>query len=299
MKNKPTIFCFGEVLWDVFPEGKKIGGAPLNVALRLLSYGYAPKIISAVGDDDEGHEIRAYFNKNGLSQEFLQKDKTLPTGKVKVEIDPEGIASYDIITPVAWDNIEVNTSLEDALAQSDLFLFGSLAARSKASKNTLHTFLENAKFKVFDVNLRPPFYSHSHLMDLMLAADFIKFNTEELTEVCNYLGGKDNDYEGQLKFISDTTHTDQICVTLGADGAILYLHGKVYKQKGYKVNVQDTVGAGDSFLATLLDGILQQEAPEKTLQKACAVGALVSSKAGANPSITEAEIRQLISSTLA
>ena len=267
MKNKPTIFCFGEVLWDVFPEGKKIGGAPLNVALRLLSYGYAPKIISALGDDPEGQEIRAYFDKNGLSQEFLQKDKTRPTGKVKVEIDPEGIASYDIITPVAWDNIEVNRSLEDALGQSDLFLFGSLAARSKASKNTLHTFLEKANFKVFDVNLRPPFYSHAHIMDLMLAADFIKFNAEELTDICACLGGEETAYEGQIKFISETTRTDQICVTLGAHGAILYLHGKIYKQKGFKVNVQDTVGAGDSFLATLLEAFYSKKHPRKLCKK--------------------------------
>lgn len=296
MKSKKNIFCFGEVLWDVFPEGKQIGGAPLNVALRLLSYGYSPKVISAVGQDALGEEIIDYFNRTGLSTDFIQKDKTHPTGEVKVAIDAAGVATYDIITPVAWDNIVFEKETAEAFNQCHLFLYGSLALRNKASRKTLHSLLKKVEFKVFDVNLRPPFYSYTHVVDLMIESDFIKFNAEELTEICDYLGCSAPSIEGKIKFICATTRTQQVCVTLGANGAILFMHGNFYTQNAFYVEVQDTVGAGDSFLATLLDGILQKESPEKVLQRACAVGALVSSKTGANPIIKEKDIIKLMDS---
>lgn len=299
MKTKGTIFCFGEVLWDLFQDGKKIGGAPLNVALRLHSYGYDANVISRVGQDKLGKEIICFFEKKALSLNFLQKDELFSTGTVAVEIDKEGVATYEISSPAAWDNIALTSVLQEAVFQSDIFLFGSLALRSPKSRKTLQVLLKNAKLKVFDVNLRPPFYSYTLLMELMLASDLIKCNEEELLEIAMNFGTKEKSLESCIAFLAEKTKTKQICVTLGAKGALLYLHGNVYRQKGFTVEVQDTVGAGDSFLATLLDGILRKGHPQKILQRACAVGALVSSKAGANPSLKEEDIHALLTTASA
>jgi fructokinase len=289
-----TITCFGEVLWDVFPTHKKIGGAPLNVALRLQSFDINTHIISRIGSDKNGKELSKYIKENGLDTSTIQIDQIFKTGCVNVTLDNRGSATYEIETPVAWDKIEVTDQTIEIVKNSNAFIFGSLACRDKATKNTLINLLQYATFKVFDVNLRPPFYSMSLLLDLMNKSDLIKCNDEELNEICTALGFDSTTIIEQIKFLSQLTQTKQICVTKGKDGAVLFYNNLFYSNNGYPVKVADTVGAGDSFLATLINRLLNKKTPDDALNFACAVGALVASKKGANSKMTQSEIFNFI-----
>ena len=291
------VICFGEVLWDIFPEGEKIGGAPLNVALRLKSLGVTTTIVSKVGKDQLGDRLIDFVHKQGLGTGYIQQDQAFETGKVNVSLDHNGAASYEIAYPAAWDKITLLPSLEEEVSQADLFLFGSLVTRDTLSKESLLALLKKASFKVFDVNLRAPHYTQNRLEDLMQVADFIKFNDEELVEISQAMGCQEKSLEEQLKFISAKTNTSKICVTKGGDGALLLLNDQLYDQKGFPIKVVDTVGAGDSFLATLLEGLLTDKAPEIALENACAMGAMVASNAGANPKITPEELRHFINAS--
>ena len=291
------VICFGEVLWDIFPEGEKIGGAPLNVALRLKSLGVATTIVSKVGKDQLGTRLIDFVHEQGLATDYIQQDPVFETGKVNVSLDHNGAASYEIAYPAAWDKITLLPSLEEEVSQADLFLFGSLVTRDTLSKESLLALLKKASFKVFDVNLRAPHYTQNRLEDLMQVADFIKFNDEELAEISQAMGCQEKSLKEQLKFISAKTNTSKICVTKGGDGALLLLNDQLYDQKGFPIKVVDTVGAGDSFLATLLEGLLTDKAPEIALENACAMGAMVASNAGANPKITPEELRHFINAS--
>jgi len=285
-----TVTCFGEILWDVFSTHKKIGGAPLNVALRLQSFGMKATIISRIGDDTDGRLSLKYIEGSGIDISNIQIDKFYKTGCVNVSLDNKGSASYIIEAPVAWDKIEVTNQNVKIVKSSDAFIFGSLACRDEITKNTLLNLLKHAAFKVFDVNLRPPFYSMDLLLTLMHASDFIKCNDDELNEICTSLGFASATLIKQIKFLSQYTQTQQICVTKGKNGATLLCGNNFYHNNGYPVKVADTVGAGDSFLATLIDQLLNKTKPNKALNFACAVGALVASKEGANPKIMQSEI---------
>jgi len=175
--------CFGEVLWDIFPDKARIGGAPLNVASRLSATGIKTEIISRIGTDQKGKEILAYLKSNNVGTENIETDATYPTGMVKVTLSRSGSATYEITYPSAWDKIEVSGSSMNSVKKADVFIFGSLVCRDEISRNTLFHLLESANYKVFDINLRPPHYQKEVLQQLMQKADFIKFNDEELFEI--------------------------------------------------------------------------------------------------------------------
>ncbi len=285
-----TITCFGEVLWDVFPTYKKIGGAPLNVALRLQSFGIDAKIISRIGNDEDGKASLKYVKVNTIDTSTIQMDSILKTGSVHVSIDKNGSASYTIERPVAWDNIELTDLAIATVKSSTAFIFGSLVCRNQVSKNTLLNLLQYASYKIFDVNLRPPFYSMELLLDLMVKADFIKCNDDELLEICKALNFNATKITEQLFFLSEHTNTKHICVTKGKYGAVLLYDEQLYHQKGYPIKVVDTVGAGDSFLAALISQLINKKKPNEALNYACGIGALVASKEGANSKILDLEI---------
>lgn len=288
------IVCFGEILWDVFPSHKKIGGAPLNVAIRLKSFDNDVYIISSVGDDADGKQLLSFINDKQVNASEVQVSSNYKTSNVIVKLDKEGSATYIIEKPCAWDFINLTESSIELVKSSDALIYGSLVTRMTTSKATLLELLKVSKFKVFDVNLRTPYYDYIVLKQLMLQSDLIKFNDEEILEFCNYYDFKSDNIKSQIRFVSEETNTSQICVTQGGEGAIFYTKGKFYKSSGYKVIVKDTVGAGDSFLATLINGILKHEPPQISINKACAIGALVASKEGANPIIESNEIQSIL-----
>jgi fructokinase len=289
-----TAVCFGEVLWDILPTEKVAGGAPMNVAIRLQSLGVDTTIISRIGNDALGKDLLQIVADKKVNTSFIQVDKTHSTGEVLVHLDDTGTASYAIVNPSAWDMIEWNEAMHTIVAKADAFVFGSLVCRNEISKNTLLKLVEIAKFKIFDVNLRAPFYNIELIVELMFKADFIKLNDEELLLIAAELGCTGSSIEEQILFLSKYTHTASICVTKGKDGAVLLMNNEFYTHPGFTVAVADTVGAGDSFLAALIAQLLQKKPLNNILAFACATGSLVASKKGANAVITIDEIEQLI-----
>jgi len=290
----PKIVCFGETLWDIFPNERKIGGAPLNVACRLHSLGSEVHLISRVGKDDNGDQILKYLKAHGLNTHTIQIDNKFPTGIVKVNLDSSNTASYNIERPASWDFISLDNETLSKVKSSDALIFGSLACRNETSKKTLFTLLDENIFKVFDANLRPPHYSMDLILELIKRSDFIKLNDEELKEICDFVHIKDPDLTAQIIALSKFTKSRHICVTLGKDGAVFFSDNQIYKNDGYVVKVADTVGAGDSFLATLIHLILLKKSPQNSLDYACAMGSIVASKSGANEPISTHEIQQLL-----
>lgn len=295
METKLKAVCFGEILFDVFLEHKKIGGAPLNVASRLKALGGDVAMISAVGADANGEKLTNYLENSGINTTGIEIKEAYPTGIVNVILNEKGNASYDIQYPSAWDKIEISAVTKTIVEQADFLVYGSLSCRDAVSKKTLLELLALAKYKIFDVNLRVPHYTKKNVLDLLQAADFIKFNDEELYEICEGLGSEIKSLEQNIKFIAEQTNTDTICVTLGAHGAILYYNKKFYRNSGFKVHVVDTVGSGDSFLASLIIKLLSGKDPQYAIGFASAIGAIVAQSEGANPIISSSEIESFLS----
>ncbi|MCX2681751.1 carbohydrate kinase [Galbibacter sp. EGI 63066] len=293
MEKKIKGVSYGEILWDVFPDKKKIGGAPLNVALRMQALGCDMAMVSAVGNDEDGQQLVTFLNQHNISIEGVQVKKDFPTGNVTVQLDNKGCASYIINYPVSWDKIEPSQLNKELVKKADILVFGSLICRDTISKSTLLELLSVANFKVFDVNLRPPHYSYEVLEELMMHSDFIKFNDEELFEIAEKMGSNKKTIRENILFIANKTKTKAICITKGAEGAILYWDNEFYSSEGYSVNVVDTVGAGDSFLGSLITKLYQNTHPEEAIDYACAIGALVASKEGANPVLQDSDVENL------
>lgn len=310
MPNNPLkIASYGEILWDVFPDQKRLGGAPLNVALRLHSFGVEVAMISSLGNDALGKEALEHIDALGLKTTFIQRNDQ-PTGQVHVTLDEKGAASYEIKEKAAWDAIAWTEENAAAVTDADALIIGSLAFRESVDLENLENLEENSTppinleaievlverstFTVFDLNLRAPHYDLDIVVGLMEAADMIKLNDEELELIVIAMGIEGETLADELKLLSAMTETPTVCVTLGAEGAMLFHKGGIHEQVGFPAKVVDTVGAGDSFLATLVYGLLTDETPEDALEVACAVGSIVASKAGANPRVNPEEIDDLL-----
>lgn len=290
-----SVSCFGEILWDVFPSYRRIGGAPLNVALRMHNLGAEVQMISKLGKDNDGEEILNYLKDQGLSPDLIQIDPQHKTGTVDVHLDKTRTATYTINKPAAWDAIVLTSEMKKTVSSSDALIYGSLATRSKPSEDTLKALLKEVRFKIFDMNLRPPHYDMDRLVELLLEADLLKMNDEELDELARHLNLQGTTITEKIMGLFQWIPSKvTICVTKGAEGAQLLHEGDMYFNSGYQIQVADTVGAGDSFLATLCFHLLNHAAPQQALDQACAMGSLVASKEGAIPEITPKEIKTLI-----
>lgn len=290
-----SVSCFGEILWDIFPSYRRIGGAPLNVALRMHNLGASVQMISRLGKDNDGEEILNYLKDQGLSTDLIQIDPKHKTGTVDVHLDQTRTATYTINKPAAWDAIALTSEMKKTVSSSDALIYGSLSTRSKCSEDTLKALLKEARFKIFDMNLRPPHYSMDRLVELLLEADLLKMNDEELDELARHLDLQGDTITEKMMSLSQWIPSEvTICVTKGAEGAQLFHKGEMHFNSGYRVQVADTVGAGDSFLATLCFHLLNHATPQRALDQACAMGSLVASKEGAIPVITTEEIETLI-----
>lgn len=290
--SNQNVVCFGEVLWDMLPTGKMPGGAPMNVAIHLRNFGNSVSLISKVGTDDLGKELLEYLISKDMDIRYIQVGQTHLTGVVKVNLDNAQNVSYKIIAPVAWDYIGFDLDAQEIVAESAAFVFGSLAARSEQTFETLKAYLKVAKNKILDINLRYPNYDKPVLEFLLQNTDLLKINEEELVILSDYFL-QSNDLENQVKELSQKYEIPIICVTLGANGAVLFQNNQFYDFGGFRVEVVDTIGSGDSFLAMLISHQLSQKSIQETLENACAVGALVAQTSGATPAITFEQIENL------
>ncbi|TDG37831.1 carbohydrate kinase [Pedobacter changchengzhani] len=276
------VITIGEILWDVFPEGKKAGGSSMNVALNLHKQNIKSGFISAVGDDENGKELINFLSQNNYPTNLVQIS-ALPTSTVQVVLDEHKQATYTIVEPVAWDAIALTKDANEAVKSADAFVYCSLTCRNDKSKSTVLALLNYAKLKVFDINLRPPFYTIETLKLLLRQADILKVNEHEIIYLKDELNLTGNTDEQLLKQLSKLFTIKIICLTLGDKGACVLQDDKLFHHKGYKVKVADTVGAGDAFLATFIASYLNGYPMTSILDKACKVGAFVASQTGANP----------------
>lgn len=292
-KNLKAV-AYGEVLWDVFDNEKKIGGAPLNVALRMKTLGCDVAMISCVGNDTDGEAIISQVKSLGLETDAIMQSQNFPTGLVNVTLNERGSATYEINYPSAWDKIVLNDFAKKIVADADVLIYGSLVCRDEVSRKSLEELLQTKVYKVFDVNLRKPHYSYEILEQLMHSANFIKFNDEELLEIAEAMHSSFTGLEENMHFMAEKTNVTAMCVTKGKHGALLMWEGKLYENGGYPVEVADTVGAGDSFLAALTTSLLTGKEPQTAIDFACAIGALVAEAPGANPEISNSKIENLM-----
>ena len=289
-----NIICFGEVLWDMLPSGAKPGGAPLNVAIHLKKQGINPILISKVGSDRNGVNLIEFLKDSDLKTDTIQKDSKLPTSEVLVHLDENKNATYEICEPVAWDNILINHEIVNSVKTADLIIYGSLASRNKTTRNTLFRILEESlATRLVDINLRTPYDNSEWIEELLHISDFAKLNDDELIKIAgwNNMNGSE---EELIRWFSDYFKCPTVCVTRGANGALLFINNNFYLHPGFKVNAVDTVGAGDSFLASLVVNLSKNIHPEKALEKACATGAFVASQSGAVPHYSGKEIEKII-----
>lgn len=259
MKNG-MIVGMGEALWDVLPEGKKIGGAPANFAYNVSQFGLPSCVVSAVGDDPLGHEIIENFTEKELN--LLIAEVPYPTGVVNVEIDAAGVPQYDIKENVAWDNIPYTEELRDLARRTRAVCFGSLAQRNIVSRETINAFLDDmpkddGTLVVFDVNLRQSFYTPEILCNSMKRCNILKINDEELVTVSRMFGYPGIDLQDKCWILLGKYNLKMLILTCGINGSYVFTPGNVSFQPTPKVDVADTVGAGDSFTAAFIAGIIK------------------------------------------
>lgn len=288
-----NIVCFGEMLWDMLPSGKLAGGAPMNVAIHLQYQEFAPVVISRVGRDELGQGLLGYLEQKGVTSNWVQVDENQETGVVIANVNNRSEVTYDIVQPVAWDYIQLNEEIRQVVTESDFFIYGSLAARNETSHHTLLSLLEAAKVKVFDVNLRPPHYSRAVLEPLLEKATIVKMNHHELMEISGWYETFKDERAG-MEYLKEHYALETVIVTRGENGAAVLSAEGYVEQAGYSVEVEDTIGSGDAFLATYLSKTITGSKPAEALQQACAMGALVASHKGATPEISPEAVEQLI-----
>ena len=284
--NKKVVVGMGEALWDVLPEGKKIGGAPANFAYHVSQFGLPSCVVSAVGDDPLGKEIIENFSSKGLN--FSLAEVPYPTGTVQVEIDQAGIPQYDIKENVAWDNIPFTENLEELAKNTRALCFGSLAQRNVVSRNTINTFLENMPkdedtLVVFDVNLRQGFYTKEILTNAMNQCNILKINDEELVTVSRMFGYPGIDLQDKCWILLGKYNLKMLILTCGINGSYVFTPGNVSFLPTPKVEVADTVGAGDSFTAAFIASILKGLSVQEAHRKAVETSAYVCTQIGAMP----------------
>ncbi len=280
-----TVTGIGELLWDVFPEGRKLGGAPANFAYHCKAFGVESYPVSCVGDDDPGRDILQALATHYIDVSFIAIDSEHPTGTVSVEVDENGKPDYVIHENVAWDHIPLTEEMVTLAKRTDAVCFGSLAQRSKTSRRTIQEFLLATRsdcVKIYDVNLRQDFYSRDLIEEMLDLSTVLKLNDEELPVVADLLGFSGRE-KGLLEKIALRYSLDLVALTKGHAGSCLYQKGRYSEHKGYDTNVVDSVGAGDSFTAVLTMGLLSNFDLDKISDLANKTAAYVCSQPGAMP----------------
>lgn len=281
---KDLVVGMGEALWDMLPEGKKIGGAPANFAYHVKQFGLDSCVISAVGNDDLGNEIVDNFDTKQLNHNIERV--AYPTGTVQVEIDQAGVPVYDIKENVAWDNIPYTAKIENIAQRTRAVCFGSLAQRNVVSRNTINRFLDampqtDSTAIVFDVNLRQGFYNKEILCNSMKRCNILKINDEELVTVSRMFGYPGIDLQDKCWILLGKYNLKMLILTCGINGSYVFTPGNVSFQPTPKVEVADTVGAGDSFTAAFIASILKGKSVAEAHALAVRTSAYVCTQKGA------------------
>ncbi len=288
--NRPSVLSCGEVLWDLFPEGPRFGGAAANFACHAALLGGEVTLLSAVGTDARGDQALAILQGFGVDTALIQRSGAASTGSVGVSVDAAGKPSFEIHAGSAWDRVAWNAALEARVAKVDAIYFGTLGQRSEPSRATIRQALRLAQargiLRVLDINLRKPFHDAALIRDSIALASVLKLSDDELPEVAAACGlALDAQPENTLRALLVRCGLTLVAMTRGAEGALLVSAEAVIRQPGIPTTVVDTVGAGDSFTAALVIGLLKGETHQALLRRACEIASAVCAQPGAVPSL--------------
>ncbi len=293
--NNKYVVGIGEVLWDVLPEGKKLGGAPANFAYHVSQFGLNSRVVSAIGNDKLGAEIERDFSEKGL--EGIIEKVAYPTGTVQVSLDDNGVPNYTIKENVAWDNIPFTTALKELAQHTCAVSYGSLAQRNIVSRETIHAFLDampkEGAYKIFDINLRQNFYTKDIICESLERCNVLKINDEELVAVSRLFGYPGIDLQDKCWILLAKYDLKMLILTCGVNGSYVFTPGHVSFVETPKVTVADTVGAGDSFTAAFVSAILRGLSVSEAHKLAVNVSAYVCTQNGAMPILPDNFITKL------
>ncbi|MGY8770389.1 MAG: carbohydrate kinase family protein [Pirellulales bacterium] len=286
--KQPSIISLGEVLWDLFPDGERFGGAPANFACHAAILGANVSMVSAVGDDTHGRKATGILKDYDIDVRMMQFVPGTSTGTVGVTLDSYGKPTFTIHENSAWDQLTWNEELGSQIALADAVYFGTLGKRSDVSRATICRAIKAAEVagipRVLDINLRPPFYDSELIRESVNHASILKLSDEELPDVCIACGINTSEpIDALLPQLLETNDLDMVVMTQGAEGAILATVDGIVKQPGIPTTVLDTVGAGDSFTAACLLGVLRGEPHNQILHNACVIAAATCGHSGAVP----------------
>lgn len=292
-ERKFVLVGLGEILWDMLPEGKQLGGAPANFAYHAQALGGQGVVVSCVGNDELGREIFSCLDELELDRQYISVDSSHPTGTVTVELDEDGKPDYIIHENVAWDYIPSNPALLSLAAKTNAVCFGSLCQRSPVSQKTIGSFLATTStdcIRVFDINLRQSYFNREIINTMLELSNVLKLNDEELAVVANLLGitGSEIDILSQL---TERYGLHLIALTRGASGSRLYAQGEDSNHQGFPAQIADTVGAGDSFTAAMTLGLLNSKNLDTINEYANRVASFVCSQSGATPKLPDSLIQ--------
>ena len=284
----PDIIGIGEALWDMFPSGKQIGGAPANFVYHMAQFGYNSTIISAIGQDKEGDDLLRSLESKGIHCIIPYTDK--PTGKVAVKLDESGIPQYEIQENVAWDFIPLIEQMKNAAQHCRCICFGSLAQRSPMTRNTINYILDTIPdnaVKIFDINLRQHYYDRKTIVDSLKRCNILKINKDESVLLARMFGLEEKDGEKICMYLKSHYKLNAVILTCGAFGSFIYYDENVSKLPASEIIVKDTVGAGDSFTAGFCSAILAGLSVEQAHKIAVSTSAYVCTRHGAMPKLSK------------
>jgi fructokinase len=282
MPSTPLIVCAGEALWDVLPHGEFIGGAPYNVACHAARLGARAMLLTRIGDDARGERLLSLARENHVDTSLVQHDPDLATGEARAVFDASGSARYEFLTPAAWDALVASPAALAAVSAADAFVHGTLGCRDPHAREAIAQLGTVARWRVFDPNLRAPFYSRELVEAGLHGAGLLKVNEEECALLADWYGTAATP-EALQPELARRFGVRALCVTLGPEGAQLHWEGQWHTQPGIETQVADTVGAGDSFLAMLLTALLTGASPAEALERAARLASFVASQPGAVP----------------
>jgi fructokinase len=277
----------GEILWDILPSGKQMGGAPANFAYHAAALGEDGVVVSRVGKDELGLEILNHLELLGLSSEFITLDESYPTGTVTVNVDWDGVPDFTIHENVAWDVLPEAQGLPELAQRADVVCYGSLAQRSPTSLNTIQKFLlsmSSDKLRIFDINLRQNFYSREVISRSLKLANFLKLNEHELGTLSE-MYSLEGEEELTLKGLAERFDLEMVALTKGSNGSVLYAQDQISIHSGFTVDVVDTVGAGDAFTAAMAIGVLKGFELDRINELANRIASYVCTQPGGTPPI--------------
>jgi fructokinase len=295
---RPAVMVgLGEILWDLLPSGKQLGGAPANFAYMANVLGDEGIVASRTGDDDLGHEACEMIKTLGLNNSLIQIDGEHATSVAKVLIDSAGQPEFSIASDVSWDHLEWTAAWKDLAARANAICFGTLAQRSQMSRATVHRFLQASgknALKIYDVNLRESFYSKDIIIDSLRLSNIAKLNADELGRVCDLLeihGQTDHERSKQLLIDFDL---QLVCITRGATGSLLVSADQIVEHNGFRVKVVDAVGAGDAFTACLAHHYIRGRSLQTISELANGFASWVATQTGATPKVPSRGLQEVL-----